>query len=202
VDLSPEDERADPLLQPERLVARAEVLGRPCPVPAAPGVYAWYFDEPPPGVPVDACHCLGDHFLLYVGISPKAPAKAGGRPSGQSLRTRVRYHYGGNAEGSTLRLTLGSLLSESLGIQLRRVGGGKRLTFSEGESALSGWMDQHARVCWVVTERPWLLESRLIEQLTLPLNLDQNLNGSFRARLSEARARQRARARELPVVPR
>jgi hypothetical protein len=34
----------------------------------------------------------------------------------------IRYHYTGNASGSTLRLTLGCLLAERLGIQLRRVG--------------------------------------------------------------------------------
>ncbi|WP_386143941.1 GIY-YIG nuclease family protein [Streptomyces yanii] len=44
------------------------------------------------------------------------------RTSTQNLRTRVRYHYRGNAAGSTLRLTLGCLL----GLELRRVGSGKR----------------------------------------------------------------------------
>ncbi|MEU1194017.1 GIY-YIG nuclease family protein [Streptomyces sp. NPDC005859] len=44
------------------------------------------------------------------------------RTSTQNLRKRVRYHYRGNAAGSTLRLTLGCLL----GLDLRRVGSGKR----------------------------------------------------------------------------
>ena len=39
---------------------------------------------------------------------------------------RIRYHFRGNAEGSTLRLTLGCLLIKPLGIELRRVGSGKR----------------------------------------------------------------------------
>jgi hypothetical protein len=51
--------------------------------------------------------------------------------------SRNRYHYRGNAEGSTLRLTLGCLLSSSLGLRLRRVGSGKRLTFADGEARLS-----------------------------------------------------------------
>ncbi|WP_420481527.1 GIY-YIG nuclease family protein [Actinopolymorpha pittospori] len=38
------------------------------------------------------------------------------RTSSQNLRTRVCYHFRGNAEGSTLRLTLGCLL----GLELRR----------------------------------------------------------------------------------
>ena len=79
-------------------------------MPASPGVYAWYFDKIPDGLPVDGCKTVGDFTLLYVGISPKKPSQAG-KVSKQSLRTRIRYHYRGNAAGSTLRLTLGSLLA-------------------------------------------------------------------------------------------
>ena len=39
--------------------------------------------------------------LRYLGISPKAPGRSG-KVSPQRLRDRVRYHYQGNAEGSTL----------------------------------------------------------------------------------------------------
>jgi hypothetical protein len=39
------------------------------------------------------------------------------RTSTQNLRKRVRYHYRGNAAGSTLRLTLGLLF----GLALRHV---------------------------------------------------------------------------------
>lgn len=189
------------LLNPERLWTREQVLARPSPVPASPGVYAWYFDNPPPGVPVEGCHTADAGTLLYVGISPKAPS-AGAKPSRQSLRTRVRYHYRGNAAGSTLRLTLGSLLADEIGIQLRRVGSGQRLTFSEGEATLSEWMERHARICWLETPTPWLEETRLIETLTLPLNLDQNARSPFRSELSARRAAQRQRARALPVVER
>jgi hypothetical protein len=47
------------------------------------------------------------------------------RVSRQSLRTRIRYHFRGNAAGSTLRLSLGCLL----GLALRRVGSGARMTY-------------------------------------------------------------------------
>lgn len=189
------------LLSPAVLHTRSEVLARPSAVPAAPGVYAWYFDVVPPSVPSDGCHRFGGRALLYVGISPKEPSRDG-RVSKQSLRTRVQYHYRGNAEGSTLRLTLGVLLAEELGISLRRVGSGTRMTFSDGESALSDWMDQRARVALLETPAPWLVESRLISELTLPLNLDQNAHSPFREQLSKARAEARATARELPVLPR
>lgn len=175
---------------------------RESPVPRQGGVYAWYFDEAPPNVPLRGCHVSGTAALLYVGISPRAPARNGAPASRQSLRSRIRYHFQGNAAGSTLRLTLGSLLAETLDIELRRVGRGRRLTFSDGEHVLSEWMARHARVCWLPTESPWLLESELIRRLALPLNLDQNQKSAFRATLSQARANQRARARSLPVLPR
>ena len=198
----PHGAEVEPLLHPARTYTPDEVQTRPCPVPAVAGVYAWYFDEVPPAVPLAASHSTEDGHLLYVGISPKAPSRDGLQQSRQNIRTRIRYHYRGNAAGSTLRLTLGSLLAEQLGIQLRRVGSGQRLTFSEGETALSEWMSAHARVCWVTTASPWFLESRLIEELTLPLNLDQNKRSGFHQQLSALRAQQRASARDLPVIPR
>jgi hypothetical protein len=193
---------ASRLLTPSRLFTRAEVLARPSPVPAAPGVYGWYFDQVPDRVPVDGCQSADGHTLLYVGISPKSPSAEGLKPSRQTLRSRVRYHYGGNAYGSTLRLSLGSLLAEELGIQLRLVGSGTRLTFSLGETALSGWMERHAKVCWLETAAPWLLEHELIQKVFLPLNLDQNSYSTFRAELSGIRAEQRKQARSLPVLTR
>jgi hypothetical protein len=162
---------------------------------------AWYFTQVPPGVPTDRCHSLESAHLLYVGISPKAP-RDGLKQSRQNLRTRVRYHFRGNAAGSTLRLTLGSLLADQIGIGLRQVGSGQRLTFSSGEAELSQWMGDHARVCWAETSTPLALRSQLIESLILPLNLDQNKHYGFHEQLRVARANQRAVARELDVLPR
>ena len=54
------------LLAPASLHTRSEVLARPSVVPAAPGVYAWYFDEIPRGVPTDGCHNFGGHTLQLV----------------------------------------------------------------------------------------------------------------------------------------
>jgi GIY-YIG catalytic domain len=190
------------LTDPPRLWSRAEVLTRPCPVPKSPGVYAWYFRPPPAGVPLDGCTRQGNLVLLYIGISPKEPPRDGRPGSRQALASRIRYHYHGNAEGSTLRLTLGCLLAEELGLDLRRVGGGQRLTFTyEGERRLSDWMGAHAFVAWVETPQPWLLEVELLRALSLPLNLDGNRHHSFREKLSALRAATRARARTLPVIP-
>jgi hypothetical protein len=188
------------LLQPDYLWTRAEVLSRPCPIPRQAGVYAWYFDAMPgPVSPTDA-HQHGDWTLLYVGISPSKPPENGRRPSSQTLAHRIRYHYRGNAEGSTLRLTLGCLLSTDLGIKLRRVGSGTRMTFGPGEATLSAWMADHARVTWLLDPTPWVLEHQLIQALALPLNLDQNRAHSFHPTLSAIRRAAKTQARALPIL--
>jgi GIY-YIG catalytic domain len=92
---------------PTRVFSRVEILGRPSPVPAVPGVYAWYFAEIPGRADVSQCVRFDDLTLLYVGISPRKPPRTGETTSKMNLRTRIRQHYALNAEGSTLRLTLG-----------------------------------------------------------------------------------------------
>ena len=187
------------LLSPQKLWSREDVLRSPSVVPAAPGVYAWYFKRAPANVPTEGCLTIDGKVLLYVGISPKAPPTNGRPPSRQNLRTRLRYHMCGNAEGSTLRLTLGCLLSEELGLQLRRVGSGKRLTFCDGEKRLSEWLADNAFVAWEVTPEPWLLEEALIGAVPLPLNLDQNASHAFCSTLVRIRRAAREGARALPV---
>lgn len=180
-----------------RLFTAAEVCSRPSAIPAAPGVYAWWFDAIPALVPIDGCLRRNGLTLLYVGISPKRPPTNGRPPSRQTVRSRVRYHFRGNAEGSTLRLTLGVLL----GLELRRVGGGSRRTFSTAEAALTQWMADHAQVSVLKHPEPWTVEEQLITTLSLPLNLDQSTH-PFRPALSGLRSAGKARAAQLPVLPR
>lgn len=191
-----------PLERPERLWTRAEILTHPCPVPRVGGVYGWFFREIPQGVPTTGCVAHEGHTLLYAGISPTAPPTNGKPPSAQTLFHRVRYHMRGNAEGSTLRLTLGCLLADELGIALRRVGSGRRMTFgADGEVALSEWLSANARVTWCEHDRPWELEARCIGSLSLPLNLAQNRAHPFHGALTSIRAEAKARARDLPILP-
>ncbi|WP_407701415.1 GIY-YIG nuclease family protein [Thermomonospora echinospora] len=122
---------ATALTSPERLWSATEVIVRPSPVPAGPGVYGWHFRTAP-------FAGLSSSRLLYVGIAPRRMAT---RTSTQNLRKRVRYHFRGNAAGSTLRLTLGCLL----GLELRRVGSGQRMTFGKaGEATLTAWIAENA----------------------------------------------------------
>ena len=189
------------LLQPNRLWSAGEIVNGFAHVPKAAGVYAWYFDEVPPGVPTNGCHTSPDgQVLLYVGIAPKE-AKTATKPSTRTLRDRLRDHLVGNAEGSTLRLTLGCLLAEQLGIRLRRVGSGKRHTFTNpGEIVLDRWLAAHAHIAIAAVERPWDVESRLLSQLCLPLNLSGNVAHPFAAQLSRLRGAAKLKAATLPVI--
>lgn len=188
------------LLDPPRVWSRHEVLETPSPVPESGGVYAWWFRELPGGVIAEGCLTSGGLTLLYIGISPRKPPKNRLVPSDRTLRSRIKYHYSGNARGSTLRLSLGCLLKDRLGIELRRVGSGNRMTFAEGEGRLSQWMEEHAFVSWSVCAEPWTAEKELIRLVSLPLNLAQNKDHPFHHILSEARRQARQRARALPVV--
>jgi hypothetical protein len=190
---------AEALLRPARLWTRQEVLARPSPVPTVSGVYAWYLTGLPIAVETSGCVHLDGRRLLYVGISPKPPPRNGARPSRQHLRSRLRQHYRGNVAGSTLRLTLGCLLADQLGLALRRVGSGQRLTFADGEAALSAWMAANAAVCWLPHLRPWELEQALVARLNLPLNLHGNQHHPFHSQLHALRSAARATAKALPV---
>lgn len=116
---------------------------------------------------------------------------------------RTCYSTGrGNAAGSTLRLTLGCLLGDDLGLRLRRVGSTHRLTFTNpGEQALDHWMAEHAFVSWHVVERAWEAEREILgSSLPLPLNLADNPSAAHTSFLGEARRRARLAALELPAL--
>lgn len=178
-----------PLIAPSDLFVSSDLP------PRAAGIYAWCFDVPPPDVPIAGCVQRGPFTLLYVGIAPKRPSVSGA-VSRATLRSRLRQHCEGTAEGSTLRLTLGCLLADELGLRLAAVGRSGRLTFgADGEARLSAWMAVHARASFVITPRPWEIERQLLSSTSLPLNLRDNQHHPFHATLSELRsiARQRAR---------
>ena len=177
------------------LFTRRQILETPDIVPSARGVYAWFFRRLPPGVPAEGCHDRHGMKLLYVGISPKDDR------SRQTLRRRIVYHLRGNAEGSTLRLTLGTLLTPVSGFPLRRVGSGRRLTFTHaGEQWLDAWLEDNAAVCWISDPEPWALERNLLATTSLPLNIQHNREHPFCAHLTLARQQAKADARALPIA--
>lgn len=153
---------------------REQVLAEPCPVPSAPGVYGWWFRVVPAAVDATGCQVRDGLTLLHVGISPTPPPPNGRPPVSQDLRKRIRYHFGaarGNADGSSLRKTLGVVLAAELGIELRRVGSGRQITLAGGETVLNGWLAENALVSWMVRAEPWVVEKNLVSALELPLNL-------------------------------
>jgi hypothetical protein len=120
-------------------------------------------------------------------------------------RTPERGRSHGSQHGShsceRLAQTLGCLLAAELGIQLRRVGSGNRLTFADGEQELSQWMAENAYVSWIACGSPWELEDHLIASLDLPLNLQGNGHNPFHPVLTGVRAKCTAEAKALPVLP-
>lgn len=146
-------------------------------------------------VPTEGCVTINDLTLLYVGISPKNEV------SRENLRKRITYHFRGNAEGSTLRQTLGVLLAEQSDFPLRRVGSGKRMTFTHlGEVWLDKWMDRNAFVCWLEHDTPWEVEKYIFRELSLPLNIQDNKHHPFVQTLSEMRREARNVARQKPIA--
>ena len=187
----------NPLINPDHLYSRSEVLSKPSPVPASSGIYAWYFCDVPGAIPTQGCISSDAKTLLYVGISPDKRSKPN---STQTLRKRITYHCRGNSEGSTLRRTLGVLLAKESGFPLRRVGSGKRMTLShQGEEWLDDWMDENAFVCWMVHSSPWEIEQALISSTALPLNILGNTH-PFTEELKTLRKQAIAQARALPVI--
>lgn len=183
------------LAHPVTLFSRSTILSKPCPIPAMSGVYAWFFREIPGITPTDSCATKDGLTLLYVGISPR------NERSSENLRRRITYHYRGNAEGSTLRLTLGVLLSEENGFPLRRVGSGQRMTLTHiGEQWLDDWMKENAFVCWVEHPAPWEVEREVLGNLSLPLNIRDNKHHPFAGRLSNLRMEAKRLARKEPVA--
>ena len=183
------------LTDPSVFYSRSEVLSKPSPVPAERGLYAWFFKEVPGITPMDRCIVKDNLTLLYVGISPKNDI------STQNLRKRITCHYRGNAEGSTLRQTLGVLLTKESDYPLRRVGRGKRMTFTHlGEGWLDDWMESNAFVCWVTHPSPWEIEREIIESVSLPLNIQDNRHHPFSETLSEMRSEAKRFARETSIA--
>lgn len=190
------------LLTPDRLFDVRDIMNRSAPAPRQPGVYAWYFSSIPGGIDVTGCHVHDSRTLLYVGISPSKPPMNGRPPSRSTIKRRLQTHVGGNASGSTLRRTLGCLMANQLGIELRRVGSTGRYTFTNpGERRLDDWMAANAAVAWHVCEAPWEVEERMLASgLPLPLNIRGNPCLAHAEQLSTVRRSAYRRADELPWI--
>jgi len=191
-------EHLQSLINCSELYSRREILSTTSLPPSTPGVYAWFFKDIPGNAVVDGCVTKGPLTLLYVGISPDKIGKPNSR---QNLRRRITTHFQGNAEGSTLRRSLGVLLAGESVYPLRRVGSGKRMTLTHsGEQWLDDWMTENAFVCWLEHQSPWEFEDELLGSLSLPLNIKGNRDHPFARVLTEARIQAIKDAREWPIA--
>ena len=182
---------------PHIVYSRANVQDSPKLIPTENGIYFWWIKNLPDVVPLEGCIRLGEYYLVYSGISPDKK----GKPNSKStLRTRLRTHYFGNAEGSTLRRTLGILLAQQSGFPLRRVGSGNRMTFTHlGEQWLDQWMSENTRISWLLDPEPWVVEGNVLHTVALPLNLKGNEH-IFKSMLSTLRKEAIAQARATDIA--
>ena len=178
----------DTLLQPASLLPARAVLDDPALIPDRGGIYAWWFDEEIPSVPLDGTLLHGQYRLLYIGIAPRAPS-ADGSESRSTLRKRiVRNHLGRRIASSTLRRSLAWLLSHSFGLAIKRNAVGKAMMSRDDEERLTHWMRSHAAISLLCHEQAWTIEEDLIANgPALPLNLKGSKH-PFRQQLSVLRA--------------
>lgn len=154
-----------------------KIIDGSCPIPKQRGVYSWYFRNYPKNIPSEGCVHFEDKTLLYIGIAPSEQNK---RTSSSTLFSRIRgQHVKGNARSSTLRRSLGCLLSEQLGIKFEGNDNRRKPFTQESEKKLTEWMLQNALVVWTLHDEPWKLEEEFINKLSPPLNLVHNRHHAF-----------------------
>jgi Ser/Thr protein kinase RdoA (MazF antagonist) len=162
------------LLHPQKLFSRDDVLTRPSPVPKQPGVYAWYIRNLPEIVPTAVCHHHNNLALVYVGIS-------------NNLRKRIRRHFYGSTNTSTLRRTLGALLIDELNLT-PEMKSKTKFYLGQSEEKLSQWLAQNGSVVWLAHQNPRQLEQAVLaSNLSLPLNVEGNKGHPFRPMLTRLR---------------
>ena len=164
--------------EPGVLADPRDILANRSSVPKEPGVYGWYFDSIPPKIPMADYIEIDGHDLLYVGIT------------NTDMRRRIlSEHLGRSAFASTLRLSLGCLLSESLGIKLQAKGSKSFWFGADGEEKLTDWMITHARVDFLSDPNPEDVEKQAFRSYgnLLPLNLKENTANPFHADLTDIR---------------
>jgi hypothetical protein len=182
---------AETFLEQARFVTPDAIREKPAIVPAEAGLYGWWFDQAL-GTISEGSHVRNGLHLLYVGIAPSAPPKDGVKP--RTLRDRLLNHCRGPIATSTLRRTLAALLNADERFSIERAASGKSQMSEEDEAKLTRWMTEHARVTWLTTPVPWMLEKELLDRgPRLPLNI-RGSSDPFRKKLTALRAASHVRA--------
>jgi hypothetical protein len=182
-DLSGE---AEAFLAQDRFVSVDAIRDDSTIIPAAPGIYGWWFDNA-------LAELLSKHMvcseltesktdrrriarqgfeLSYVGISPSAAPKVGIKS--RTLRDRLLNHCRGPLATSTLRRTLAALLRVEETLTIKASPSGKAQMSLQDEAKLTRWMNEHGRITWFTNAAPGLIEKELLdaeEGPSLPLNI-------------------------------
>jgi predicted GIY-YIG superfamily endonuclease len=165
-------------------------------IPCQPAVYAWYFKKIK-NLPKNFHYPIENGEIIcqekngivlnlyYIGISG----------NNNYLRKRLNQHFNGNAESSTLRYSLGCLLSEHLDIKLQiKAKSSKRFSKNHciklGENVLSKWLSENAFISFFSCDDKTTaekIEKWLISKVSLPLNIEHNSKHPFCRELKKIR---------------
>lgn len=166
----------------ERNRAPAGTFPRPGDAVHGAGLYAWFMDAEGARQLTKGLGKTVAPGLIYAG-------QAGAGTSSATLKSRLaRNHLRGTITGSTFRLTLASLLADSL--ELVDLGG--RSLALEGETRLSEWMVEHLELAVTpVSDRAAIagIEHAVLDRLNPPLNLQGMPATDVRSALSTRRRR-------------
>ncbi len=176
-----------------KLYSKSKFLAETSPELNGRGLYAWFFKNIPPCVPIDGCvvHDEGQ-VLLYVGTSTSAKSKKG--KNDRILRKRIIEHFSGKVGNSTLRRSLSVLLMKQVNWKISP--DGKKFILPDcDEEWLSDWMEENAFVAWMKHDTPWDVESDVIKRLPVRLN-NHHSDHPFKKELSEKRSAAKRQARD------
>jgi hypothetical protein len=179
-------DEAEAFLAQDQLVTVDAIRDDSTIIPAAPGIYGWWFDNALAELlskhmvcseltesKTNRRHIARQGFeLSYVGISPSAASKVGIKS--RALRDRLLNHCRGPLATSTLRRTLAALLRVEETLTIKASPSGKAQMSLQDEAKLTRWMSEHGRITWVTNAAPGLIEKELLdaeEGPRLPLNI-------------------------------
>lgn len=124
-----------------------------------------------------ACHrFLGFDAVVYVGSAAKT-----------SVKKRVADHLFGDSRKSTMRQSLGLLLSANLKLVPQARSGNGGFHFGDGERVLTDWISANLKAAFVSSNRAIDLERQLQHDLSPALNIKEREWDPFARFLSSLR---------------
>jgi hypothetical protein len=180
------DKHANDILHPVQMYSHTEILDQNTLIPAAEGIFAWYFKQIPENLKSLNLHTHNNLTLAYIDSSPQKPLKDSLSARG-NIRKRMIADITGSASTSSIRRSLGCLLREELNLNSVRLSP-RIVNFGEGERDLSGWISENVKFCWLVNETPTEIRDNLISEVQVPLTLSNGKVNDFFDELTKIRS--------------